>query len=53
MRKAFDFSLPVPGKQVPDRPEWIHEVKHDGCRFIDGLVIGKALPETKFTFCPF
>lgn len=32
MRKAFDFAIPTMGKKVPDRPDWIHEVKHDGYR---------------------
>jgi bifunctional non-homologous end joining protein LigD len=29
---AFDFCLPTRGIKVPDRPEWIHEVKYDGYR---------------------
>ena len=32
MFKAFDFCLPARGIKVPDRPEWIHEVKYDGYR---------------------
>src|SRR6201985_3749676 len=28
----FDFCLPTRGIKVPDRPEWIHEVKYDGYR---------------------
>jgi bifunctional non-homologous end joining protein LigD len=32
MFKAFDFCLPTRGIKVPDRPEWIHEVKYDGYR---------------------
>jgi bifunctional non-homologous end joining protein LigD len=31
-RMAFDFCLPTRGIKVPDRPEWIHEVKYDGYR---------------------
>ena len=30
------------GKKVPDRPEWIHEIKHDGYRLIvqrDGKMV--------------
>jgi bifunctional non-homologous end joining protein LigD len=35
MRKsAFQPCIPTPGKTVPDRPEWIHEIKHDGYRLI-------------------
>src|ERR1700751_5363248 len=33
MFKAFEFCLPISGKEVPDRPEWLHEVKYDGYRF--------------------
>jgi len=29
---AFDFCLPTRGTKVPDRPEWLHEVKYDGYR---------------------
>jgi ATP-dependent DNA ligase len=32
MFKAFDFCLPTRGIRVPDRPEWLHEVKYDGYR---------------------
>src|SRR5262245_20339517 len=32
MFNAFDFCLPTRGAKVPDRPEWIHEVKYDGYR---------------------
>src|ERR1700759_37985 len=32
MFKGFEFCLPTSGKTVPDRPEWIHEVKYDGYR---------------------
>ena len=35
MRKpAFDLSIPTRAAKVPDRPEWIHEIKHDGYRLI-------------------
>src|SRR4051812_11656548 len=35
MRKsAFDPCIPTRGKKVPDRPEWFHEIKHDGYRLI-------------------
>jgi bifunctional non-homologous end joining protein LigD len=35
MRKtAFLPCIPTRGTKVPDRPEWIHEVKHDGYRLI-------------------
>ena len=31
---AFDPCIPTRGAKVPDRPEWIHEIKHDGYRLI-------------------
>jgi bifunctional non-homologous end joining protein LigD len=35
MRKsAFEPCIPTRGAKVPDRPEWIHEIKHDGYRLI-------------------
>lgn len=35
MRKsAFHPCIPTRGTKVPARPEWIHEIKHDGYRLI-------------------
>ena len=35
MRKsAFEPFIPSRGTKVPDRPEWFHEIKHDGYRLI-------------------
>ena len=35
MRKpAFDPCISTRGTKVPDRPEWLHEIKHDGYRLI-------------------
>jgi bifunctional non-homologous end joining protein LigD len=35
MRKtAFDPCIPTRGTNVPNRPEWLHEIKHDGYRLI-------------------
>jgi ATP-dependent DNA ligase len=35
MRKsAFEPCIPTKGTKVPDRPEWLHEVKYDGYRLI-------------------
>jgi ATP-dependent DNA ligase len=35
MRKpAFDPCIPTRGTKVPDRPEWLHDIKHDGYRLI-------------------
>ena len=35
MRKsAFEPCIPTKAAQVPDRPDWIHEIKHDGYRLI-------------------
>ena len=31
---AFEPCIPSRGTKVPDRPEWIHEIKHDGYRLI-------------------
>jgi len=31
---AFEPCIPTRGTTVPDRPEWIHEIKHDGYRLI-------------------
>ena len=31
---AFDPCIPTRGTKVPDRPEWLHEIKHDGYRLI-------------------
>ena len=30
----FPPCLPTPRAKVPDRPEWIYEIKHDGYRLI-------------------
>lgn len=32
MPKTFEFCLPTAAKVVPDGPDWIHEIKHDGYR---------------------
>jgi bifunctional non-homologous end joining protein LigD len=32
MLKAFDFYIPTRGTKVPDRPDWLHEIKYDGHR---------------------
>src|SRR6478609_1982900 len=35
MRKsAFEPCIPSRGTKVPDHPEWLHEIKHDGYRLI-------------------
>jgi ATP-dependent DNA ligase len=28
----FEFCLPTGAKVVPDGPDWLHEIKHDGFR---------------------
>jgi ATP-dependent DNA ligase len=33
-KSAFEPCIPTGGTTVPDRPEWIHEIKHDGYRLI-------------------
>jgi ATP-dependent DNA ligase len=34
LKSPFEPCLPTRGTKVPDRPEWIHEIKHDGYRLI-------------------
>ena len=34
MPSAFEPCIPTRGTKVPDRPEWFHEIKHDGYRMI-------------------
>ena len=34
LKSPFGHCVPSGGKKVPDRPEWIHEIKHDGYRLI-------------------
>jgi bifunctional non-homologous end joining protein LigD len=31
---AFEPCIPTKGTKAPDRPEWLHEIKHDGYRLI-------------------
>ena len=33
-KSPFEPCIPARGTEVPDRPEWIHEIKHDGYRLI-------------------
>jgi hypothetical protein len=33
-RSPFDPCIPTKAAKVPDRPEWIHEIKHDGYRLM-------------------
>jgi ATP-dependent DNA ligase len=35
LKSAFEPCIPTRGTRVPNRPEWIHEIKHDGYRLID------------------
>jgi ATP-dependent DNA ligase len=32
MFKAFEFCLPIKAASVPDRPNWLREIKYDGYR---------------------
>jgi ATP-dependent DNA ligase len=34
LKNAFHPCIPTKAAKVPDRPEWIHEIKHDGYRLI-------------------
>jgi ATP-dependent DNA ligase len=33
-KSAFEPCIPTKAAKVPDRPEWIHKIKHDGYRLI-------------------
>ena len=33
-KSAFEPCIPTKAAKVPNRPEWIHEVKHDGYRLM-------------------
>ena len=33
-KSLFEPCIPTRGTRVPNRPEWIHEIKHDGYRLI-------------------
>ena len=33
-KSSFEPCIPTRGTRVPDRPEWIHEIKQDGYRLI-------------------
>jgi len=34
LKSPFEPCIPTKAVKVPDRPEWIHEIKHDGYRLI-------------------
>ena len=34
LKNAFNPFIPTKAAKVPDRPDWLHEVKHDGYRLI-------------------
>src|SRR4029077_13795033 len=34
LKSPFEPCIPSGAKSVPDRPEWLHEIKHDGYRLI-------------------
>jgi ATP-dependent DNA ligase len=31
-RPMFEFRLPTRSTSVPDTPDWLHEIKYEGCR---------------------
>jgi hypothetical protein len=56
LKSAFDPCIPTRGTKVPDRPEWIHEIKHDGYRLImqrDGKRSScpNSFPDLRLTKC--
>ena len=32
MPSTFEFCIPGTGTQVPNNPDWLHEIKYDGYR---------------------
>jgi ATP-dependent DNA ligase len=55
MRKsAFQPCIPTRGTKVPDRPEWIHEIKHDGYRLIVQRILVTAIVtrDLVWRYCP-
>src|SRR6476659_5357785 len=34
LKSPFEPCIPTKSAKVPDRPEWLHEIKHDGYRLI-------------------
>jgi bifunctional non-homologous end joining protein LigD len=34
LNSPYDPCIPTKATKVPDRPEWIHQIKHDGYRLI-------------------
>jgi bifunctional non-homologous end joining protein LigD len=34
LKSPFEPCIPSRGTKVPDRPDWLHEIKHDGYRLI-------------------
>jgi bifunctional non-homologous end joining protein LigD len=34
LKSPFEPGIPSRGTKVPDRPDWLHEIKHDGYRLI-------------------
>jgi len=40
---AFQPCIPTKATKVPDRPEWLHEIKHDGYR----LIVQRAGPRVR------
>ena len=34
LKSPFEPCIPTKAAKVPDRPDWIHEIKHDGYRLI-------------------
>jgi bifunctional non-homologous end joining protein LigD len=34
LTSPYQPCIPSSGTRVPDRPEWLHEIKHDGYRLI-------------------
>src|SRR4051812_44953466 len=33
-KTGFEPCIPTRGTKIPDRPEWLHEIKHDGYRLV-------------------
>ena len=50
LTSPYQPCIPSSGTRVPDRPEWLHEIKHDGYRLIVQRDGGRVRPWTRNAF---
>jgi len=43
LKNVFKLCIPTRATAVPDRPEWIHEIKHDGRLIVQRGRAGEAV----------